>query len=256
VTRPCSHSFASTFVSGNTGIVLSSLTSTSSPSTNKPARATPPQPASRERGDRQPARPLARRLRDPRRHEKLHPARTVLAVRFRENGGNGASVRAAAHMRGSATANMFVSPMSASPRAAAGRGARLGGRAAWQLPVHDPLLEPATRSLTPRWTTGSGGDPRVAGTCAPRGGRRRAQGSRRRSASSPRWCTSCRRPITRAAGLARAPTPARCPHLAADERDQIAVALRRGGVNRIDDAARSDEETPRKAMGSELQLDF
>jgi hypothetical protein len=144
---------------------------------------------------------------------------------------------------------MFVSPMSASPRAAAGRGARLGGRAAWQLPVHDPLLEPATRSLTPRWTTGSGGDPRVAGTCAPRGGRRRsgvAQAQRLLAAmvyvvpsADHAGSRSCARTHPRSVSA---------PRCGRTRPDSSRSPTGRGQPHR---RCRSDEETPRKAMGSE-----
>ena len=79
--RPlASHSFGKTLVTVKPGIVLSSLTSTRSPSTKKSTRARPAQPTRRNASRGQPAHLLGHRVGDPRRHAQLHPAGRVLGL--------------------------------------------------------------------------------------------------------------------------------------------------------------------------------
>ena len=60
--------------------MLSSLSSTRSPSTKKSTRASPLQPAAPERLDRHLSDALAHPVRHPRRHDQLHPAGRVLGL--------------------------------------------------------------------------------------------------------------------------------------------------------------------------------
>ena len=80
-TPEASHSFGYTLVAVNPGIVLSSLTSTRSPSsTKKSTRARPAQPTRTNVSQASRRTSSSTALRQPRGHDQLHPARPVLGL--------------------------------------------------------------------------------------------------------------------------------------------------------------------------------